>query len=238
MKKFKKLIPALCMLLVSAVMLGTTTFAWFSMNNKVTANNMSVTAKSNSTYLQISKTSASATDFGNEATMNSTKNVYPCAFTTTELAAEEGKSNAKIEANNFYTANNTKSNGTGDVVNRKLVAMAENDYLSVQKVYLKLTADSLDYNNKELKLTFTKVSGHDSVKAVVKVGEEYVALASDSTTGKFNSVTITSAQALEVTIFVYIDGTNADVISDYINAAATKDNLTGAINIGFEIVVD
>ena len=237
MKKFKKLIPALCMLLVSAVMLGTTTFAWFSMNNKVTANNMSVTAKSNSTYLQISKTSASATDFGNEATMNSTKNVYPCAFTTTEIAAADGN-NAKIEANNFYTANNTKSDGKGDVVNRKLVAMAENDYLSVQKVYLKLTADSLAYNNKELKLTFTKVSGHDSVKAVVKVGEEYVALASDSTTGTFNSVTITSTQALEVTIFVYIDGTNKDVISDYINAEATKNNLTGAINIGFEIVVD
>lgn len=53
MKKFKKLIPALCMLLVSAVMLGTTTFAWFSMNNKVTANNMQVVAKSDNTYLLI-----------------------------------------------------------------------------------------------------------------------------------------------------------------------------------------
>lgn len=53
MKKFKKLIPALCMLLVSAVMLGTTTFAWFSMNDKATASGMQVVAKSDNTYLLI-----------------------------------------------------------------------------------------------------------------------------------------------------------------------------------------
>lgn len=237
MKKFKKLIPALCMLLVSAVMLGTTTFAWFSMNNKVAANNMSVTAKSNSTYLQISKTSASATDFADAAEMNSTKTVYPCAFTTAAMDADTDKNNAAIAANNFYTANNTKADGKGDVINRKAVTMADGEYLSAQKVYLKLTADSENYTGK-LKLSFTKVSGHDSVKAVVKVGTEYVALDVNTNEGTFNSdVTITSTQALEVTIYVYIDGTNENVISDYINAEATKNSLTGAINIGFEIVV-
>lgn len=45
MKKFKKLIPALCMLLVSSVMLGTTTFAWFSMNRTVTATGMAIKAE-------------------------------------------------------------------------------------------------------------------------------------------------------------------------------------------------
>ena len=62
MKKFKKLIPALCMLLVSAVMLGSTTFAWFSMNTKVTASNMEVKATA-SRNLLISKTSADADDY-------------------------------------------------------------------------------------------------------------------------------------------------------------------------------
>ena len=32
MKKFKKLIPAFCAMLVSAAMLGTSTYAWFSVN--------------------------------------------------------------------------------------------------------------------------------------------------------------------------------------------------------------
>ena len=45
MKKFKKLIPAFCAMLVSAAMLGTSTYAWFSVNKKVEANGMSVTAK-------------------------------------------------------------------------------------------------------------------------------------------------------------------------------------------------
>ena len=44
MKKFKKLIPALAMLLLSASMMGTSTFAWFSMNRTVQAVGMQVQA--------------------------------------------------------------------------------------------------------------------------------------------------------------------------------------------------
>ena len=40
----KKLIPALAMLLIAAVMLGTSTYAWFSMNTQVTATGMTVKA--------------------------------------------------------------------------------------------------------------------------------------------------------------------------------------------------
>jgi hypothetical protein len=53
MKNTKKLIPALGMLLLSACMLVTSTFAWFSMNTSVTATNMSVSAKADQVYLQI-----------------------------------------------------------------------------------------------------------------------------------------------------------------------------------------
>ena len=53
MKKLKKLIPAFCMLLVSVAMLGTSTFAWFSMNKEVKATGMQITAKSDSVYLLI-----------------------------------------------------------------------------------------------------------------------------------------------------------------------------------------
>ena len=44
MKNFKKLIPAFAMLLVSAIILGSSTFAWFSMNTQVTATGMQVKA--------------------------------------------------------------------------------------------------------------------------------------------------------------------------------------------------
>lgn len=45
MKKFSKLIPAFCMLLISAMLMGTSTFAWFSMNTQVTATGMQVKAQ-------------------------------------------------------------------------------------------------------------------------------------------------------------------------------------------------
>lgn len=51
MKTMKKLIPALAMLLVSAVLLGTSTFAWFSMNRTVTATGMKVKATSSSSLV-------------------------------------------------------------------------------------------------------------------------------------------------------------------------------------------
>ena len=47
----KKLIPALALLLVSAVMLATSSFAWFSMNTQVTVTGMSVTTKTSSNLL-------------------------------------------------------------------------------------------------------------------------------------------------------------------------------------------
>ena len=47
----KKLIPALCMLLVAAALLGTSTFAWFSMNTEVEATGMSVKATASKNLL-------------------------------------------------------------------------------------------------------------------------------------------------------------------------------------------
>lgn len=41
----KKIVSAIVMLLISTVLLGTSTFAWFSMNNKVTISGMTVTTK-------------------------------------------------------------------------------------------------------------------------------------------------------------------------------------------------
>ena len=44
-KALRKLIPAFVMLLIAAAFVGTSTFAWFSMNNTVTVTGMSVNTK-------------------------------------------------------------------------------------------------------------------------------------------------------------------------------------------------
>lgn len=58
MKLTKKLIPAIGMLALSACMMVTSTFAWFSMNENVSATGMTVSAKGNQVYLQIINPSA------------------------------------------------------------------------------------------------------------------------------------------------------------------------------------
>lgn len=99
MKKFRKLIPALCMLLVSALFVGTSTYAWFSMNKTVTATNMQIKAQVN-TQLMIKGSAAnaeykSAIDFvdANDSAV-SAKN----ALTTVPATAYKGRNEAGTAA--------------------------------------------------------------------------------------------------------------------------------------------
>ncbi|MBO7473005.1 MAG: hypothetical protein J6U00_03220, partial [Ruminococcus sp.] len=64
----KKLIPAAMMLAVSASMLATSTYAWFSMNKTVTVSSMSISAKSADPIIEIS---ANGTNYFNALTSSS-----------------------------------------------------------------------------------------------------------------------------------------------------------------------
>ena len=127
MKKFKKLIPAFCAMLVSAAMLGTSTYAWFSVNKKVEATGMSVTAQANTQYFAVlnsldgGKFTTGKTDVKTSVvaarTQNGTANttaenkeqyVNPISFTTEQIA-QEGLT--AIAANKWYTANINEYNG-------------------------------------------------------------------------------------------------------------------------------
>ena len=94
MKKFRKLIPALCMLLVSALFVGTSTYAWFSMNTSVTATNMQVTAKSDSIYLLISNTSTDADAIQTEGMTNVAIKTEKAAIKPSALISAEQAPNA------------------------------------------------------------------------------------------------------------------------------------------------
>ncbi|MBR2011357.1 MAG: hypothetical protein IKA06_06405 [Clostridia bacterium] len=64
MKMTRKLIPAFVMLLVSAILLSTASYAWFASNFTVKATDMNVKVKSNARFLQIS---ADGTNFSESA---------------------------------------------------------------------------------------------------------------------------------------------------------------------------
>lgn len=71
MKLTKKLLPALGMLALSASMLVTSTFAWFSMNTNVVANGMTVKAVGDQVFLQIGN-KGEAFDDKNESYLSAT----------------------------------------------------------------------------------------------------------------------------------------------------------------------
>lgn len=166
MKKFKKLIPAFCMLLVSAVMLGSSTFAWFSMNNKVTASGLDVTAKSNTQFLMItgSLTGGKVVDTADLATAALTKTsgasdnkVLPVSLfnADTEWYNKENTADKKHKyddgntavAGDWFTANSPKydaATGTGSVITKvnKVSGDALNNYVLTYKCYIALAKGS------------------------------------------------------------------------------------------------
>ena len=130
MKKFKKLIPAFCAMLVSAAMLGTSTYAWFSVNKKVEANGMSVTAQANTQYFAVLKTltedgkfttgktdvktsiEATRTQSGDNTASGKETYVNPISFSTAGITGATYGVTNNVEANHWYTASVDTYDGT------------------------------------------------------------------------------------------------------------------------------
>ena len=91
----KKLIPALCMLLIAATLMGTSTFAWFSMNTQVTATGMQVKAQAEG---GIVISNSSKATWSSEATAQVTSAaLYPTSHAANDTKWYHNKSN---DANN------------------------------------------------------------------------------------------------------------------------------------------
>lgn len=213
MKKFKKLIPALCMLLVSAVMLGSTTFAWFSMNNKVTATGMQVTAKANTQFLVISDTTTFAQDVEKNlaldanagikpttGTLTYSNNVYPVRYNsgTTAITADE----QTINDGEWYTAFSPDYNAATGASNAVIGAEKLNESYSRE--------NTNDLNNYALKYT------------------GYIGLANGSAanTGKFNvKATFTGGNGNATCALVILKQNGADTTERF-----AFDNISGKRN--------
>lgn len=154
-KLTRKLFVSIMTLVLTVMALGTSTFAWFSMNTTVTATNMTVTAKSNATYLFIG---TGEKDTATEIQADQTVTVvagqvdaktsedflrYPCAFNNTAsvlaikdangdkgsdgtTAWSEGDKYSGVAAYSWYTATNKNNDAaTDEIVNVKTLDFAD-----------------------------------------------------------------------------------------------------------------
>lgn len=234
MKKFKKLIPALCMLLVSAVMLGSTTYAWFSMNKTATASGMNVTATSNEQFFVISntntlatetkitsvtKTAGGVTDAAHNITAADNK-VYPVAFVSGD--APTGVNKPWYTARSNSRDDHTMAEGTAIGVDT-----GATDYMLTYTLYIGLSSDSQAQTSK-VKVTAT-ITGEAGV--AIQIGttdlmELKTGVAKDTSA----DIAFTPGEAVEVKIYAFIDGNQETVKSSNTQA------ITGNIDLQFDLL--
>ena len=116
----KQLFAAIAMVLVAAVALGSSTYAWFVSNNKVTATTTSISAQSNAPFLKIQDTATGITKNSGTAyaytTPATATALYPAQFDGTkwESAYAEAATTATEKSGTRFTvgASGTHSEAT------------------------------------------------------------------------------------------------------------------------------
>lgn len=243
MKKFKKLIPALCMLLISAVLMGTSTYAWFSMNKTVKVDGMQVEAKSESIYLLISNTAASTTadhiqaendNKGFTSLMVTYGNaneyqLHPTALATN--ATKEGVKKTTIADYNapdsWYTADAVDASAANANTTTEKALTSLDGY--VLKYTYKFTLAKGSNNAKDLKVTACTMTqtGDKTItaaRALVVCGTNVEEFNSTKTTGTVTLATkLTDSTVVTVDVYLYIDGNDTSIFTNNVanlNAAS------------------
>lgn len=230
MKLIKKLIPALGMLTLSAVMLVTSSFAWFSMNDTVKATGMSVTAKGDQIYLQIIKETDSFTAGAAQTSasaVTATENLKPSA-----VKSKDGGAYIDYDATkgvNWVTALGTSAtNGT------KLGDYSEATNSTETKYYLKnifkIRLDETAGN--------TVAPGALRVSGVNFAGADAEGKATVDALGTSVSVLVICGDKSQLWMQVGTDGkfTQVDDSSEYLDAN-TSNKFDNKVGVNVEVYV-
>lgn len=229
MNKFKKLVPAICMLLVSAVLMGTSTFAWFSMNTSVTAKGMSVKASTDNAYLIISAgTTLSGSKKDATGTMDAT--LKPVSVMTGKTLDSDNIGELASWGTGVSDDPNDANIGSG------LTALPAgtdlNTYVAKQSFMVGIVANSGEVAH-DLRLDSLTISNANAgITVVVVCGTNLYSHASNVATGgteKLADKTAVTTTGVQVDVYVYIDGKNANV------KTANAVNLTGTVELVFSI---
>lgn len=180
MKKTLKLIPAVVMLLISAILVSTSTYAWFSMNTQVKATGMQIQAKSEGGIVIANE---SGTDWSSSATASHNSVAYLVPTSTSDVTIwyhnkSDEADNAKAgQAADTYTivSSDTKwKNVDGvqfiDVDGDNTLDTEENAYFLLNKFYIKSSAEAINPATLKInKVTATGASTSASLDASLRI---------------------------------------------------------------------
>ena len=238
MKHTKKLIPAIGMLLLSACMLVTSTFAWFSMNTEVSATNMTITAKGDQVYLQIvradqpfvagsAQTTVEAVD--NTGNVYVPTNVYNGIDADGKVTAFNGTASSLVwvTATSNDPAFSANKDNTGIEKYTKVETSALSKYVYQTDYKLRLDPDAGNVAGGKLKVTGVAFEGTAPTDAlascvsVLIVCETEAILYKQATAGTFTPAAGSKATLTTVgfpaggvnktvSVYVFFDGDNAN----------------------------
>ena len=245
----KTILPALAMLIISAVMLSTASYAWFAMNPTVEAKGMQVNVKSESEFLLIkdigsaegvieASAFASSDTFATGSPFVPVDALYPAAHKDI-ASAQDFKNAAK-----WYTGKGTTATD-GTLLAEELLNTKDdglNDYVMRYKYGVILSPGSAPADGLWVTdLAITDTNNGDSatnlspVKVVVTSDSdatafeefEYSATTQNGTVdltgaGETNANKVTDGAVVYIYVYIYYDGNNEAVTS------ANLANLAGA----------
>lgn len=205
----KKLIPALTLLLISAILVGSSTFAWFSMNTTVTAKGMSVTAKTDNAFLIISAGEALV---GNEieAVAELEGQLYPVK-PVVALTADNIENPVSWGTATSDDPNNANVGATPTPLSAGTVL--EGTYFVKQSYMVGIVANSGAVAN-NLRLDSLTISDlNDGITVVVVCGDNIFTHSANVTNGiqVLADKSLVTATGVQVDVYIFIDGSHANV---------------------------
>ena len=241
---FKKLFPAIIMLLISVILLTSSTYAWFSMNTTVTATGMSITAEADNPFLLI-KENGKTGDWVEEATLSAVGAQLSLIHPTTinqagmvwEYTTSTDPDDAQINNNTEVKALSGIESATGSTV------LANNDvnFVLKQSLILKVIDDGANGTNLRIQ-SITFDTGTNTIAASGRVllvnGTNYQLYKmvdgqvtnKESGSSNYLVASLTAGTEYTVDAFFYFDGTDT---SAYTNNATDLSSVSA--NMIFEI---
>ena len=245
MKKMRRLIPAIAMLLVSAVMLSTASFAWFTMNEKVEATGMTVQAKSDGTMVIDTKPlTALSTGWEAQFAPLGNKKISPVSYGTYHVASEVATGGDE----NGIQIDTTPSTGWFDAYKPELV-----DSMTGESKYFKTASLNGNYVDYVVYIGLASESAVKNIKATLTTTSDlHIAGAyaiafyvdTDITSTETYGTDATPALVLhcndETTTTKYTGNlfTSAVTIPSTVGVTATQDNPGVGIKVTMRVFID
>ena len=207
----RKLLGAVGMLSVSAAMLVSSTFAWFTMNKTVKATNMQVQAKADQGLLINEIADAGNSNWDELATTSQTGGIQLHATSTANTGtwyyAYSKKANSAASATSTANSNDLTSDGykvlgTDATTETETVAAVAGSNAKQDITYVDKDAGG-DYDNGEgyyVKYTYYLKSSADAIAPVLTAGGESLQIKNVSVTGNTNSANLDKSIRVAVVV--------------------------------------